>query len=117
MRKYNLTKGVSDGIDRGMKNKKNAKLPGAKVGATITKLGSDILHLPPSGVSSDSKCDAYSFFVNLGVNVEELLNSYQTYANNPRVGTFIDLKIQSQVLVSQLASDKFVKGFKSLEVK
>jgi hypothetical protein len=68
-------------------------------------------------VSSDSKVDAYGFLVNLGVNLEGLINSYQAYANNPRVGTFIDFKIHSKVLVAHLASDKFVKGFKSLGVK
>ena len=96
---------------------RSAKLPGAKVGAKITKLGSELLDLPSSGVSSDSKVDAYGFLVTLGVTVESLINSYQAYANNPRTGTFIDFKIQAQVLVAQLASDKFVKGFKSLGVK
>ena len=100
-----------------MKNKKNAKLPGAKVGAKITKLGNELLDLPSSGVSSDSKVDAYGFLVNLGVNVEELINSYQAYANNPRVDTFIDFKITAKVLVAHLASDKFAKGYKSLGVK
>ncbi|NBV43327.1 hypothetical protein EBR96_11260 [bacterium] len=100
-----------------MQNKKNAELPVAKVGKKIVNLGTELLDLPSSGVSNDSKVDAYVFLVNLGVGLEGLLKSYQAYANNPRTGTFIDLKISSQVLVSHLASDKFVKGFKSLGVK